>query len=338
MNRIATSFAAFVISAASLVAQQPQAELVSVEKIWDKGKHNAFTDLIRFKNLFVCCFREADDALGSDGQVRVIISSSGKTWVEQALVSEKGVDLRDPKLATAPPDVLMLNSGGSIYNGTKTLQGRQPRVATSTDIKYWTPNIKALASGDWLWRASWNETDKKFYGVSYNQYPNTGGPKPEKEWTVKLNSSLDGKVWQLVTALNVTGLPNEATVRFKADGTGVILIKRDGGDKHGMIGTAKAPYRDWTWTPMPYAVAGPNFIVLPDGSMVASAVVGSRLGLFKMTDIALEPLLPLQSGGDSGYPGLVWEDGALHVTYHSSHEGKTSIYYAKVKLPWVTAK
>ncbi len=338
MHRIVLLLAVFLFSAAGSPAQQPQAEVVSVEKIWDTGKHNAFTDLIRFKGLFVCCFREADDALGSDGQVRVLISSSGKTWVEQALVSEKGVDLRDPKLAAAPPDVLMLNSGGSIYGGTKVLKGRQPRVATSTDIKYWSPNVKALASGDWLWRASWNESDKKFYGVSYNQYPTTGGPKLEKEWAVKLYSSLDGKIWQLVSALNVPGLPNEATVRFKPDGTGVILMRRDGGDKRGMIGTAKAPYHDWTWTTLPYAIAGPNFIVLPDGSMTASAVVGPRLGLFKMTDTSLEPILPLQSGGDCGYPGLVWEDKLLHVTYHSSHEGKASIYYARVKLPWVTAK
>ncbi|MBX7209485.1 MAG: hypothetical protein K1X78_14310 [Verrucomicrobiaceae bacterium] len=326
---------ALALSVTSLTAQQPQAELVSVEKIWDKAKHNGFTDITRFKNLFICAFREGDDHIGGDGQIRVLISSSGKTWVEQALVSEKGVDLRDPKLTIAPPEVLMLTTGGSIYNGTRTLQGRQPRVATSTDFKYWSPNVKALAAGDWLWRPAFNETDKKFYGVAYNQYPNTGGPKPEAEWSVKLYSSLDGKVWALTSVLNVTSLPSEATIRFKKDGTGVILMRRDGGDKRGALGVAAPPYRDWKWTPLPYALAGPNFIVLPDDSMVACTVAGTRLGLFKMTETALEPLLPLQSGGDCGYAGMVWEDGQLHLTYHSSHEGKTSIYYARVKLPWV---
>lgn len=94
---------ALALSVTSLTAQQPQAELVSVEKIWDKAKHNGFTDITRFKNLFICAFREGDDHIGGDGQIRVLISSSGKTWVEQALVSEKGVDLRDPKLTIAPP-------------------------------------------------------------------------------------------------------------------------------------------------------------------------------------------------------------------------------------------
>ena len=322
-----------------VLGQSPQAEVVSVEKIWDKAKHNGFTDLIRFKNLFVCSFREADDQTGSDGQIRVLISSSGSTWVEQALIAEKGIDLRDPKLSSASDDLLIMNIGGSIFNGGKVLQGRQPRVATSTDIKYWSPPVKMLAAGDVLWRATWNETDKKYYGVSYNQYPTTGGPKPEAEWSSRLHSSLDGKVWQLAANLNVTGQPSEATIRFKPDGTGVILMRREGGDRRGMIGTAKPPYREWTWTPIPFPLAGPNFVILPDGSMVAGTlVVGPRLGLFKMTETTFEPLIPLPSGGDCAHPGMVWRDGILHVTYHSSHEGKAAIYYAKVKLPGVQTK
>jgi hypothetical protein len=40
----------------------------------------------------------------------------------------------------------------------------------------------------------------------------------------------------------------------------------------------------------------------------------------------------LPSGGDSSYAGLVWHDKVLWVSYYSSHEGKTSIYLARVKL------
>ena len=43
--------------------------------------------------------------------------------------------------------------------------------------------------------------------------------------------------------------------------------------------------------------------------------------------------LKLPSGGDTSYAGLVWHDGLLWVSYYSSHEGKTSIYLAKVRLP-----
>jgi hypothetical protein len=44
-------------------------------------------------------------------------------------------------------------------------------------------------------------------------------------------------------------------------------------------------------------------------------------------------MLELPSGGDCSYPGLLWHDDSLHVTYYSSHEGgKAAVYYAKVKL------
>ena len=39
-------------------AARPAAELVEVRKIWDQGNHNAFTDLIRFRDRWWCCFRE----------------------------------------------------------------------------------------------------------------------------------------------------------------------------------------------------------------------------------------------------------------------------------------
>src|SRR5205085_7380324 len=48
---------------------------------------------------------------------------------------------------------------------------------------------------------------------------------------------------------------------------------------------------------------------------------------------AYEPVLTLPSGGDTSYAGLVWHEGLLWVSYYSSHEGKASIYLAKVRLP-----
>jgi hypothetical protein len=43
-------------------------------------------------------------------------------------------------------------------------------------------------------------------------------------------------------------------------------------------------------------------------------------------------LLKLPSGGDTSYPGLVWHEETLYVSYYSGHEGKTSIYLAKLKV------
>lgn len=327
-----------LLTALALPAQQ--AEIVSVQKIWDKAPHNAFTDLVRFKNLFLCCFREGNGHVGGDGVIRVLISSSGDTWVDYATIAEAGVDLRDPKFQITPDGKqLYLLCGGSIYEGTQ-LKGRRPRYATSIDGKVWTPPQKLLAEGDWLWRVTVNPADSKFYGAAYNAYPTTGGPKFEDEWSLKTYSSADGRVWQLSSILQVPGQPNETTLRFLKDGSAVALVRREAGDRKGAIGVAQAPYRQWTWTALSVPLGGPNFIELPDGSLIAGSrgfgqTPGPHMVLYKMTKTGLEPLLELPSGGDCSYPGLVWHEGQLHVSYYSSHEGKSAIYHARVRLPWV---
>ncbi|MBI3468200.1 MAG: hypothetical protein HY000_34785, partial [Planctomycetes bacterium] len=46
----------------------------------------------------------------------------------------------------------------------------------------------------------------------------------------------------------------------------------------------------------------------------------------------LDECLTLPWGGDTSYAGLVWHDDLLWVSYYSSHEGRTSIYLAKVRF------
>lgn len=336
ISRLLSLPAATLLSLASaslLHAQAPTAELVSVEKISDKAPHNGATDITRFQNLFYCCFREADSATKGEGVIHTLISANGKVWVDNVTISEPGVDLRDPKLIVTPDEKrLYLLCGGQ----SETL-GRQTRYATSMDGKVWTPLQKLLAKGDWLWRVSINPADKRFYGASFNIHPSSGGPAPEKEWSLKTYASTDGSVWQLSSLMNVPGQPGETTLRFLKDGTALALIARQGGDRKGVIGMAKAPYRDWTYAATGLPLGGPNFIELPDGKLIAGSrgfgkTPGAHMVLFAMTPTSLTPILELPSGGDCSYPGLYWHDDLLHVTYYSSHEGKPAIYYARVKV------
>src|SRR5215217_4968303 len=87
------------------------AEIVSVEKIWSEGKHNAFTDLLRWHDAWWCTFRESEAHVGGDGQIRVIKSADGQKWESAALIAEKDIDLRDPKFSVTPDDRLMIVAG-----------------------------------------------------------------------------------------------------------------------------------------------------------------------------------------------------------------------------------
>jgi len=51
-----------------------------------------------------------------------------------------------------------------------------------------------------------------------------------------------------------------------------------------------------------------------------------------MTGSTYTPALTLPSSGDNSYPGFVWHDNSLWMLYYSSHEGKTGIYLAKIRL------
>jgi hypothetical protein len=113
----------------------------------------------------------------------------------------------------------------------------------------------------------------------------------------------------------------------------------------GWIGLGKPPlYREWRWQEVKMRLGGPNFIELPDGALWAGtreytgalrsdpSQKGASTVLARLTRDSIEPVLLLPSGGDTSYPGLVWHETVLWMSYYSSHEGKSSIYLAKIKL------
>jgi len=314
-------------------------QLLSVRKIWGEAKHNAFTDLIRFDGRWFCTFREAEAHVGGDGRVRVLVSKDCEAWTSAALLREGGVDLRDPKFSVTPDNRLMLVMGGSVYQG-KTLMERQPRVAFSSDGTNWTAPRRILDKGGWLWRVTWRKG--RAYGVTYNSSSsNVSGNVTAADWTVKLFESDDGLDYRLLTRLEVPGRPNETTLRFMENGDCIALMRREGSgeDRSAWIGRSAAPYKDWQWHPAGMQIGGPNFMVLPNGRMIAGGrhygdkATGNKtfIGDMSLTGVKLDLILP--GGGDCSYPGLVWDDGVLWVSYYSSHEGKSEIYLARIRVP-----
>ena len=182
--------------------------------------------------------------------------------------------------------------------------------------------------GRWLWRITWNGDSA--YGVSY--------AAPEgKPWSQLLKSQ-DGLHFETIQPqLLGDGWPTEARIRFDHDGNALCLHRRDGESNNAFFGKAKPPFTEWEWKDLGKYFGGPNMIQLPGHQWLGS---GRTIGTEARTQIAwidpeamtLEPMLELPSGGDTSYPGMVWHDDKLWVTYYSSHEGKTSIYLAVVTV------
>ncbi len=329
----------------------PALELVEVKKIWDAAPHNAFTSLTNYKDEWFITFRESTAHVpGTDGAVRVLVSKDGSAWESAALLTEAGVDLRDPKFCPARDGRLMLTIGGSIYDGTSAPGAKRKRTAARTrtafsaDGRTWTAPLPACDDGQWLWRVTPRPPDQfgdpsdapfPLYGVAYTV-------ADEDKFKLSLWSSPDGARFSRVTDLapgrNV--LPNETTLRFTEDGTMLALTRNESSGKRGttMFGTSKPPYNKWSWTDTGHIIHGADFIRIAYGRMIyagrdfADGKANTTVGILTATGRAM-PMLVLPSGGDCSYPGLAeGPDGQIFVSYYSSHEGKTAIYFARLKM------
>lgn len=337
MKRTALSFAFALLCI--IAAAQTNNIGYTVSKIWDNGMHCAFTSLIKYKDMYVCSFREGETHVfnkdgKADGKVRILLSRDGSTWEPLELISKEGLDLRDPKLSVMPDGRLMVSTGGSLYRGNE-LVSITPHVMFSNDGRHFSDPIpvqlpEVVGKRGWLWRVTWH--DNTGYGVVYS---NDG----KAESQIHLVKTTDGIHYSLVTSVAIDGFPNESTVRFLPNGRMAMMVRRDQGDCLGLWGTAQAPYTQWEWKKMEFRVGGPDFIVLNDGTVIAGSrnlyipsqptttlFTGDTSGRFREK-------LVLPSGGDTSYPGFIVEDNELWVSYYSSHETKNaSVYLAKIPL------
>ncbi|MBM3869786.1 MAG: exo-alpha-sialidase [Verrucomicrobia bacterium] len=331
--------AALPAVAAETAAPAP-ARLVEHRKIWDAAPHNAFTDLVRFKDRWYCVFREGAGHVSPDGAVRVLTSDSGYWWESVARIEMPGYDLRDPKVSVMPnPPRLMLLGGATVREGKQPATESQSFVAISDDGKKWGKVFWVGPTNQWLWRVTWHRSNG--LGVAYDVSPTS---RSAKKYGTSLLLTKNGTDYDtLVADLYTESGPTEATLRFGEDDMLYCLQRRDGQTTNSaLLGVSKKiPYSEWDWKDLGKYFGGPNFLQIPDGRWIAVGRLTNH-GPDKKTktvvcelDTAkaeLKPLLDLPSGGDSSYPGLVWHDNLLWVSYYSSHEGKSAIYLARVKF------
>lgn len=306
-------------------ADTGEARLVSVQRIWDRAPHNAFTDLVYFKRRWFCVFREGASHASPDGAVRVITSAEGTHWESCARITAANADLRDPKIVETPDHRLMLTTAAAMRPPAPF--SHQTLACFSRDGRHWGDPVKIGDPNLWLWRITWHG------GTAYSVGYDTAG-----ERFARLYASADGRIFQaLVDRLFDQGSPNESALVFLKDGTGLCLLRRDGPAGSAQLGVARPPYRTWRWQDLGQRLGGPNLLALPDGRLVVAARVyapAARTALLWLDPHSdrLRECLALPSGGDCSYPGLAWHDGLLWVSYYSSHAGKASIYLAKIRF------
>lgn len=320
-------FVLLVVSATTLAEEASKADVLAVKKMWDQAPHNAFTDLIRFRDNFYCVFREGAGHVSPNGSLRILRSNDGSNWESIALVSSDEADLRDAKISVTPDGKLCLAGAGALHQLADAKH--QSYIWYSSDGATWSEPIEIGDPNFWIWRIVWHKNSA--YGFGYSTATND---------EVRLYQSDDGKAFrQIGSELAVKGYANETGLIFLEDDSAMCVLRRDRQPNSAMLGRALPPYTDWKWQDLGEYVGGPELMKTKDGRYLVAGRSRTSSGAKTMIweldpdKAKLHPLTVLPSGGDTSYPGLVEHDGKLWVSYYSSHEGKTNIYLAEVRLP-----
>ncbi|WP_157378258.1 sialidase family protein [Arenibacter latericius] len=320
-----------IITHAQEIEAISNADLISIEKVWgieQSGKpHNAFTDLIRFKDYWYLGFREAlkhHGGLEGKGRLRVIRSKDGENWESCGIFEISEGDLRDAKLSITDDNQLMLNSAIQVYNPNP--YKHKNFAWFSNNGEDWGDPIQIAENNVWIWSVTWHN------GVAYGVGYHTVGPTSK----TRLYRSEDGINWETHVSEFYKG--NESSIVFKPNGTAICLMRTG-----NAIGMSEPPYKEWNWKPT-INLGGPKIIMLDDGRFIA----GGRTQWGTMVLFEIDPetgesteLIKLPANGDSSYPGMVYHEGILWVSYYTSSDNAseggrylmpTEIRLAKVKL------
>lgn len=309
-----------------------------VTKIWDQAPHNAFTGLTHFQGGWFCTFREGLDHLSTDGHIRVIASTDSKQWSSVALFASPDPelpDLRDPKIMITP-DLRLLVTGAATSRDEKA--GRKNYAWFSKEGSAWSE--PQLMSDDKVWIWSLTHSGQAFYGAGY-------GPGAENS-EVTLYSGQDVLLLKRLTVLHSDAqFPNETALLMEGD-KGLALVRRELGpgetvtppsrrDATALLAKSEAPFTAWATHDLGIFVGGPALIRLPNGKVVVGGRKNTNKSYMALWELdeeneSLTEILILPSGNDCSYPGLVWHDDRLWVSYYSGHEGKPSIYLAELEI------
>lgn len=318
------------------LAIDPGLAVAEVTRISAAAPHSAFTSLLRRGGEWFCAFREGSGHIpGTDGTIRILTSRDTRTWETAAVLTEPGIDLRDPKLSLDPDNRIVLTAGGSVYEGgSPSAHGRfvtmQTRAAISSDGRTWSPLKPVCQENEWLWRVTWH--NGRGAGFSYPCGPGAGRSLTLWRTTDGLTFTSAGRI-----PLHRRMKPSEAAIRFLGDGTLLTLARCEPGSATAFFGIKRPDWNEWQWTDTGRPVQGPDFLPLPDGRILyagrdfpdgsAATVVGW------LQNGRAVPVATLPGGGDCSYPSLVpADDGSILMSYYSSHDGPTSIYLARLRV------
>jgi hypothetical protein len=337
----------FCLPAQATAGQLPEVKVTNIRRVFHNGQHNAFTDLVRFKDKFYLTFRSCPDGhmVHPTSSIIILSSTDMRQWEQVHRFSVKKRDTRDPHFLVFKEKLFVYT--GTWYSGETTLKYENYDLnkhlgyaAWSKDgMKWHSPIMLEGTFGHYIWRA--NAFNGKAYlcgrrKKNFAVAPRGEGPTVESA----MLESDDGLIWRTRALFQETH-GDETAFQFEADGS-IVAVGRRGRDKAQLL-RSKPPYTQWQRIELDRYIGGPLLTRWGDRYVVGGRKTvddrGTKTSMCWLVNDQLHEFAELTSGGDNSYPGFVELSPSRAVmSWYSSHEkdanGKTitAIYMADLKI------
>ncbi|MDH7569428.1 MAG: hypothetical protein QHJ73_07575 [Armatimonadota bacterium] len=322
----------------------PAVAVAWVRRVFHNGEHNAFTDLICFRNRFYLTFRSCPDGhmVHPTSSILVLTSDDARQWRPVHRFSVPRRDTRDPHF-------LLFRDRLFVYTGTWFCGEGSPDpkeydlnlhlgyAAWSDDGERWHgPVMLEGTFGHYIWRAAAFQGKAYLCGRRKKDFEPGGRGEGRDVESVMLESD-DGLIWRKRALFQETA-GDETAFLFEADGS-IVAIGRRGRDTAQLL-RSKPPYLEWDRRELDRYIGGPLLARWGGDYLVGGRRMtpgGPRTSLCWLVDDQLTEFAQLPSDGDCSYPGFVELSPARAlVSYYSTHERNdagnpiTAIYLAEL--------
>lgn len=308
------------------------AELLDVQRLYGDGYHNAFTDLLRWRDHYYLCFRTAEaHGITPPGEIVVLRSADLRAW-ETCGRLRTGGDDRDPKLVCLPDRLAV--SFGTWYPrwAADSLPNNPHDLIThacfSRDGTSWSTPRQLYGVNYWLWRVL-SDADG-YYCAAYHFAVRA----QRAHRSIHLLHSDDLLSWRPVTTMREGVDAGEPVLLRPQPGVLHCVLRAVEPANHSWFGRSHAPYTTWEWSDLGVMVHAPvvlpvgeRWIVagrsqeqdLPDGAVSPDG--GHHTSVWTLVEGRAEHLLTVPSAGDCSYCGLAaGPTGEVLMSYYSQHE------------------
>lgn len=303
---------------------------MDVWTVVDDGRHNAFTDLLYWRDRFWLAYVSSPSHFASKRSRIVILNSTdAKTWKRVAQLSGRGEDIRDPKLAIINDHLTLY----ALLNKRFDPEPYKTIMSHSNDGMSWS-SFQDLTPEGWLIGRPVTCDQETWFAPAHRI----------DRGTASLFCSRDGVYWEMRGTIHTGDGADETAVQFSPDGQMLAVSRLEAGGGifgHPEAGTeisrASAPYRSWTslgrsritrldgpalvqHNAQVYAIGRRQLEVAGPLRWQGSALGRKRCAIFHVEQHTGEliHLTDLPSAGDTSYPGAVVMGGRMFISYYTN--------------------